>query len=79
MKNDAIKTLDKWTKKQHDIPRTLQVGYKEHKEQPLSEISHINKDFFGFVPPPSFRRTQASTDMKCYNYVEKGYLATNAQ
>jgi hypothetical protein len=29
MKNDAIKTLGERTKKQHDTPRALQVGYKE--------------------------------------------------
>jgi hypothetical protein len=50
----------------------------EHKEQPLSEMSHTYRDFFGFVPPPLLGRTQASTDKKCYNYVEDVHLATNA-
>jgi hypothetical protein len=28
-----------------------------------------DRDFFGFVAPLSFERTQASTDKKCYNCV----------
>jgi hypothetical protein len=68
-KHDANNNLEAWTKKQHNIPGTLQVGYREHKEQPFSEMSHTHSDFFGFVPPPSYERTQASTGKKCYNYV----------
>jgi hypothetical protein len=30
-------------------PRVLQVGYRKHKQQPLSEMSHTHRDFFGFV------------------------------
>jgi hypothetical protein len=66
-KDDASKTLDKYTKKQHDTPGTLQDGNSEHKQQPLSGMSHTHRDFFGFVPPPSSRRILASTDKKCYN------------
>jgi hypothetical protein len=33
----------------------------------LSEMSHTHRDFFGFVPPPSYERTETSTDKKCYN------------
>jgi hypothetical protein len=55
-KHDANKTLGEWIKKQCDNPRALQVGYKEHKEQPLSEMSHTHRDYFGFVPPPSLKR-----------------------
>jgi hypothetical protein len=57
-----------------DTPRALQVGYRKHIQQPLSEMSHTHRDFFGFVAPPSLRRTQASTDKKCYNCVQKGHL-----
>jgi hypothetical protein len=67
MKNDASKTLGEWTKKQHDTPGALQVGYKEHEEQPLSEMSYNHRDSFGFVPLLSDGRTQASTNKKCYN------------
>jgi hypothetical protein len=74
MKHDASKTLGERTKKQHDTPIALQVGYKEHQEQPLSGRSHTRRDLFGFVPPPSLRRTQASTDQKYYNCVEIGHL-----
>jgi hypothetical protein len=66
-KHGSSKTLDECTKKQYDTPRTLQVGYREHKQQPLSEMSHAHKDFFGFVPPSSLGRPQASTVKKCYN------------
>jgi hypothetical protein len=55
-KHDANKTLGERIKKQCDNPRALQVGYKEHKEQPLSEMSHTHRDYFGFVPPPSLKR-----------------------
>jgi hypothetical protein len=55
-KNGVSKTLGKQTKKQRDTPRVLQAGYKEHKEQPLSKMSHTHRDLFGFVPPPSLRR-----------------------
>jgi hypothetical protein len=74
MKNDASKILDKWTKERHETPRALQVGYRKHKEQPLSGISHTHRGFFGFVSHPSFGGTQASTDKKCYNYEERGHL-----
>jgi hypothetical protein len=30
-------------------------------------MSHTHINFFGFVPLPSFGRTQAPTDKKCYN------------
>jgi hypothetical protein len=43
-------------------------------QHPLSEMSHTHRDFFGFVAPPSVRRTQASTDKKCYKCVKKGHL-----
>jgi hypothetical protein len=76
MKNDASKTLGKRTKKECDTPRALQVGYKKHMQQPLSEMSHTHMDFFCFVAPPSVRRTQASTDKKCYNYIQKGHLTS---
>jgi hypothetical protein len=46
----------------------------EATQQPLSEMSHTHRDFFGFVSPPSFGSTQASTDKKCYNCVERGHL-----
>jgi hypothetical protein len=55
-------------------PRVLQVGHRKHMEQPLIEISYTHMVFFGFVAPPSYRRTQASTDKKCYNYVERVHL-----
>jgi hypothetical protein len=77
-KTDACKAPSEQTKKQREAPKTLQVGYREHKQQPLSEMSHTHKDFFGFVSPPSYGRIQASTDKKCYNYVERGYLTANA-
>jgi hypothetical protein len=66
-KNDASKALGERTKKQHDTPGDLQVGYKEHEEQPLSEMSHTHRDFFGFVTPPSYGKTPASTNKKWYN------------
>jgi hypothetical protein len=71
MKHDASNTLDEWTKKQRGTPRALQVGYRKHKQQPFSEMSHTHRDFFGFIPPPSLKRTQASTNKKCYNCVER--------
>jgi hypothetical protein len=40
----------------------------------LSEKSHTQRDFFGFITPPSFGRTEASTDKDCYNYIEKGHV-----
>jgi hypothetical protein len=40
----------------------------------MSEMSHTHRDFFGFVAPPSLRRTPAFTDKKCYNYLERGHL-----
>jgi hypothetical protein len=58
MEHDVNKTLDERTKKQCDTPRALQVGYKEHEEQPLSEMSYTHRDSLGFVPLPSFRRTK---------------------
>jgi hypothetical protein len=33
-------------------------------QQPLSGMSHTHRIFFGFVLPPSYERTQASTDKK---------------
>jgi hypothetical protein len=57
-KHDYSKTLDVWTKKQHDNPRGLQVGYMKHMQQPLSEMSHTHGDFFGFVALPSYERTK---------------------
>jgi hypothetical protein len=66
-KNDAGKTLGERTKKKHDTPRAQQVGYNEHKEQPLSETSYTHRNFFGVVAPPSFACTQVPTDKKCYN------------
>jgi hypothetical protein len=62
MKHDASKTLGERTKKQRDTPRALQVEYRKHIQQPLSEISHAHRDFFGFVAPPSCKRIQASID-----------------
>jgi hypothetical protein len=56
MKYDATKTLDEWTKKQNDTPRALQVGYRKHMKQPLSEMSHTHRDFFGSIPPPSLEK-----------------------
>jgi hypothetical protein len=50
-KNDASKALGERTKKQRDTPGALPVGYKEHEEQPLSEMSHTHRNFFGFVAP----------------------------
>jgi hypothetical protein len=55
-------------------PRTLQVGYRKHMQQPLSEMSHTHRDFFGSIAPPSLTRTPASTDKNCYNYVERGHF-----
>jgi hypothetical protein len=55
-KHDASKTLDEQIKKQCDTPRALQVGYKKHKEQSLSEMSHTHRDYFDFVPPLSLKR-----------------------
>jgi hypothetical protein len=43
-------------------------------QQPLSEMSHTHRDFFGFVLSPSLRRTQASTDKKCYDCVQKCHI-----
>jgi hypothetical protein len=37
-------------------------------------MSYNHKDFFGFVTPPSFRRTPAFIDKKCYNYLQGGHL-----
>jgi hypothetical protein len=74
MKSDASKTLGKRTKNKCDTPRALQVGYRKYMQQPLSEMSHTHRDFFGFVALPSLRRTQASTDKKCYNCVQKNHL-----
>jgi hypothetical protein len=74
MKHDASKTLGEQTMKQRDAPRALQVGYSEHRRQPLSEMSHTPRHFFGFVTPPSYRRTPASSDKKCYNCAEKGHV-----
>jgi hypothetical protein len=42
-KHDTSKNLEAWTKKQHDTPRALQVGYSECKQQPLSEITRFWK------------------------------------
>jgi hypothetical protein len=75
VKHDASKTLDEGPKKQCDSPIALQARYKEHKEQPLSEMSHIHRDFFGFVAPPSYERTQAYTNKDCYNYVKRDHLS----
>jgi hypothetical protein len=58
MKNDASKTMGEWTKKQCNTHGAMQVGYKEHVEQPLSEMSYTHRDSFGFVPLPSFGRTK---------------------
>jgi hypothetical protein len=73
-KNDASKILDKWTKEKRDTPRAPQVGKRKHMQQPLTKMSHAHRDFFGFVPPSSFGSTQASTDKKCHNYIERGHL-----
>jgi hypothetical protein len=73
-KHDASKTLGEWTKKQYDIPRALQVGHSKQMQQPLSGMSHTHRIFFGFVLPPSYERTQASTNKKCYTCVEIGHL-----
>jgi hypothetical protein len=74
MKSDASKTLGKWTKKQHDTPRVLHIGYRKHMRQPLSEMSDTHRDFIGFVSPPSFGGPQASTDKEYSNCVERGHL-----
>jgi hypothetical protein len=37
-------------------------------------MSHTHRDFFGFVALLSFGSTQASTDKKCYNYIEEDHL-----
>jgi hypothetical protein len=74
MKSDASKTLGKRTKKKCDTPRALQVGYRKHMQQPLSDMSYTHRDFFGFIAPPSFGSPQASTDKEYYNYVERGHL-----
>jgi hypothetical protein len=74
MKNDASKTLCKQTKKYRDTPRALQVGYRKHMQQPVSETSHTHRDFFGFAAPPSFGKTPAIIDKKCYNYLQRGHL-----
>jgi hypothetical protein len=74
----ASKTLGQCTKKQHETPRALQVGYRKCNWQPLSEMNHTYRDFLDFVPPPSFGRIPASTDKKCYDNVERGHLATYA-
>jgi hypothetical protein len=55
-------------------PRVLQFGNRKHMQQPLSEMSYTHRNFFGFVPPPSFGSTQAFTNKKCYNYIESGHL-----
>jgi hypothetical protein len=73
-KNDASKIVDEWTKKQCETPRAQQVGYSEHKQQPLTKMSHTHRDFFVSLSPPSFGRTQAPTYKKCYNYIERGHL-----
>jgi hypothetical protein len=39
-------------------------------------MSYTHRDFFGFVPPPSLGRTHASTDKKCYDYIERGHHAS---
>jgi hypothetical protein len=74
MKSDASKTLGKQTKKQYDTPRALQVGYWKHMQQPLSAMSYNHREFLHFNALPSFGRTQASTDKKLCNYVERGHL-----
>jgi hypothetical protein len=56
VKNDASKTLDEWTKEKHGTPIALQVGYRKHMQQPLSEMSHTHRDFFGFFAPPSLEK-----------------------
>jgi hypothetical protein len=43
-------------------------------QQLLSEMGHTHRDFFGFIAPPSYGRTRASTNKKCYNYVERCHL-----
>jgi hypothetical protein len=55
-------------------PRVLQFGYSKHMQQPLSEMGYNHRDFFGFVAPPSFERTPAFIDKKCYNYLQSGHL-----
>jgi hypothetical protein len=77
-KSDASKTLGKRTKKKHDTPRALQVGYRKHIQQPLSEKSHTHQDFFCFVAPPSFGCPQASTDKEYYNYIERDHLTRHS-
>jgi hypothetical protein len=63
----TLARLYEQTKKQHEMPRVPQDGNSEHKQQPLSEMSHTHRDFFGLVPPFSYERTEASTDKMCYN------------
>jgi hypothetical protein len=48
-RNNASKTLDEQIEKQHYTHRTLQVGYSEHKQQPLSAMSHTHRE--GPKPP----------------------------
>jgi hypothetical protein len=74
MKHDASRTLGERTKKQCETPRVLHVGYRKHMQQLFSEMSHTHRGFFGFVTPPSLRRTPAFTDKKFYNYLERGHL-----
>jgi hypothetical protein len=66
--------LDKWTKKQCNTLRVLQVGYRKHMQQPLSVMSYTHRDFFGFVTPLSIGSPQASTEKEYYNCVERGHL-----
>jgi hypothetical protein len=55
-------------------PRDLQDEHRKLMQQPLSGMSHTHRIFFGFVLPPFYERTQASTDKKWCNYVERGQL-----
>jgi hypothetical protein len=43
-------------------------------QQPLSEMSHTQRGFFGFIALLSFGDDRTPTDKKCYNYIERGHL-----
>jgi hypothetical protein len=66
--------MNKWTKKQRDTPRVLQVEYRKHMKQPLSEMSYTHRDFFGFVTLLSVGSPKASSNKEYYNYVKRIHL-----
>jgi hypothetical protein len=70
----ATKKDEAWTKKQRDTPRVLQVGYRKHMQQPLSEMCYTHRDFFGFVTLLSIGSPQAYTNKEYYNCIERGHL-----